>query len=474
MMRLFRKCLGVTLTAVALAACTAPHAAVDPRTLAFPTLRFEIPKSERVQLENGMVVYLLEDHELPLVNVTAYVKTGSIYEPSAKAGLAGITGAVIRSGGTMDIAPEQLDAELEFMASSVESGIGADAGNVAFTTLTKNLDRTLELFGQVLMHPAFREDRVALVRNRTIEALRRENDDPKGIADRELMKALYLGHPLGRVPTIETVKGITRDDLVEFHRRFYRPGAVMLAVAGDFRRDDLLAKLRALFAEWNAAPTDLPKISEPNLNVPPQVLLARKELNQSVIRMGHLGIDKGNPDLYAIRVMDYILGGGFTSRLTTEIRTNQGLAYNVGSRFDVGRSFIGAFIAETETKTGSTAKAISLMRGIIDGMTKAPVTDGELKLAKESIINSFMFGFAKPDAVVNQQLRLEYYGYPAGYLENYRDKIALVGKEDVLRVAKKYLHTDAMVLTVVGDDRKFDQPLSSFGEVTEIKLNSGK
>ena len=186
-------------------------------------------------------------------------------------------------------------------------------------------------------------------------------------------------------------------------------------------------------------------------------------MSQSVIRLGELGIDKNNPDLYALRVMDYILGGGFTSRLTQEIRSNQGLAYNVDSFVDVGRRFTGTFVTETETKSESTVRAITLMRDIIAGMTAAPVSDRELSLARDAITNSFMFGFAKPDVVVNQQARLEFYAYPQGYLENYRDNISRVTKEDVLRVARKYIHPEAMVLMVVGDDKKFDKPLSDLG-----------
>ncbi len=204
------------------------------------------------------------------------------------------------------------------------------------------------------------------------------------------------------------------------------------------------------------------------------MLLARKDIGQSVIRMGDLGIDKNNPDLYAVRIMDYVLGGGFTSRLTQEIRSNQGLAYNVDSHFDIGRQFIGTFVAETETKSQSTIKATNLMRDIIAGMTKAPVTDEELKLAKDFMINSFIFGFTRPDTIVNQRVRLEYFDYPAGYLENYRDNLAKVTKEDVLRVAKKYLHPERMVLVVVGDEKKLDGPLSAFGQVRELKLENGK
>ena len=470
----WKRLLLLAVTILSLSACAAPQKTVDPRTMTFSKLAFEIPKRERVVLKNGMVVYLLEDHELPLVSMTAYVNTGSIYEPAEKAGLAGLTGAVMRSGGTRETPPEKLDAELEFMASAIESSIGADVGNVSLSCLKKNLDPTLSLFADVVMHPAFREDRVALAKNQTIEALRRQNDDAKGVADRELRKALYPNHPLGRYPTIASVKSITRDDMAAFHKRYFHPNNMMLAVAGDFDRKELLAKLEKDFAGWEKEAVDFPAVPQVQQDIKPEVLLAKKEINQSVIRMGHLGIDKNNPDLYAIRVMDYILGGGFTSRLTTEVRSNQGLAYNVDSYFDVGRRFPGIFLAETETKSASTVKAATLMRDIIAGMTKAPVTDDELKLAKDAIINSFIFAFARTDAVVNQQLRLEYYGYPAGYLENYRDNIAKVTKEDVLRVAQKYLHPEEMVLMVVGNEKQFDKPLATLGPVREIKLENGK
>jgi len=474
MMTKWKRLLLMAAAIFSFSACAATQKAVDPRTMTFPKLTFEIPKSERVQLANGMVVYLLEDHELPLVSMTAYINTGSIYEPAEKAGMAGLTGAVMRSGGTKETPPEKLDAELEFMASSIESSIGADVGNVSLSSLKKNLDRTLSLFADVVMHPAFREDRVTLAKNRTIESLRRQNDDAKGVADRELRKALYPNHPLGRYPTIASVKSITRDDMAAFHKRYFHPNTMMLAVAGDFDRKEIVAALEKAFAGWEKVSVDFPAVAPPQQDIKPEVLLAKKEINQSVIRMGHPGIDKNNPDLYAIRVMDYILGGGFTSRLTTEVRSNQGLAYNVDSYFDVGRRFPGIFLAETETKSESTVKAVTLMRDIIAGMTKAPVTDDELKLAKDAIVNSFIFGFARTDAVVNQQLRLEYYGYPAGYLENYRDNISRVTKDDVLRVAQKYLHPERLVIVVVGNEKQFDKPLATLGPVREIKLENGK
>jgi len=446
----------------------------DPRTMTFPPLTFRIPRSERVQLKNGMVVYLLQDHELPIVNLTAYLNAGSIYDPADKVGIASLTGASLRSGGTKATSPDKMDRELEFMASSLESSIGADHANVSLATLTRNLDRTLALFAELMTRPAFDQARVELARMQAIEAIRRQNDDPKAIASRELSRAIYPDHPLSRIPTLASVRAITRDDMIAFQERYFYPANTILAVSGDFDREKLLKNLETLFAGWPNRAASFPAVPEPKEDASAAVLHVQKEVNQSVIRMGHLGIDKSNPDLHAIKVMDYILGGGFTSRLTQEIRSNQGLAYNVDSYFDPGRRFKGPFMAETETKSESTVKAATLLRSIIAGMTLAEVSEKELKLAKDSIINSFIFGFARSDAVVNQQARLEFYGYPAGYLENYRDNIARVTRADVLRVARKYLHPDAMKLVVVGDEKKFDAPLSVFGSVREITLDQVK
>lgn len=446
--------------------------APNPRTMTFPQLKFEIPKDTRFVLDNGMVVHFIEDHELPLVSITAYVGTGSVYDPSGKTGLAGLTGSAMRSGGIGGVAPEKLDEELDFMASSIESGISADSGTVSMSTLRKNLDRTLELYAGVLTRPAFDAARVELAKNQAIEGLRRMNDDPKEVAERELHKAVYAGTPLGNVPTIDEVKSFTRDDMAAFHRRFYRPNNVVLAVSGDVTLPELKEKLSRVFSGWQKGEVSLPPVAAPHEAQQREVLLAKKEVSQSVIRMGHLGIEKGNPDLYALRVMDFILGGnGFNSRLMEEIRAKQGLAYNVASAFDVGRRYPGLFEAETETKAASTAKTISLMLEIIEGMCTEPVSEAELKLAKESMINSFIFGFAKTDVVVNQRARLEFYNYPAGYLENYRDNIAKVTREDVLRVAKKYLHPDRMFIVVAGDPKSFDKPLTLFGQVRELQLN---
>jgi predicted Zn-dependent peptidase len=437
----------------------------------FPPLNFQIPTAERVVLDCGMPVYLLRDTELPIINMTAMVRVGSVYEPTSQTGLSGLVGAVMRSGGAGGLAPEKMDDDLEFMASAVESSIGGDMGTVSLTALKKNFSSTLQIFSNVLLRPDFSDKRVEIARKQTIEALRRQNDDPKDIAGREISKAIYAGHPLGNITTFESISSITRQNLIDFHQRFYRLDNIILAVSGDFDRTVLLKELNATFKpEKNRTALVLPEIPQPKLQFQGEVLYGKKDVNQTVIRMGHLGLTKDSPDIYAVRLMDYILGGSFTSRLTMEIRTNQGLAYSVGSHFDIGRRFIGSFTAETETKAESTGKAITLMKKLISDMTKEPVSDTELTAAREYMINSFMFGFTSPSSIVTQRARLEYYGYPDGYLEQYRDKIAKVTKDEILAAARKYLHPDAFKLVVIGDAAKFDQPLASFGAVRELDL----
>lgn len=443
----------------------------DPRSMTFPALSYQIPKAERVMLDSGIPVFLLRDTELPIINISAMVGTGSVYESAAKSGLAAMTGTVMRSGGAGGVAPEKIDDELEFMASSVESSIGRDMGTVSLSTLSKNFNRTLQLFGDVLLRPDFSLKRIEIARKQMIESLRRQNDDPKEVADRELGKVLYKGHPLGVVPTFASVESITRQDMIDFHKRFFRTDNLIIAVSGDFERNEMIRQLNVLFGKpARLEPLKLANIPQPADNFAQEIIYGKKEASQSVIRMGHLGITKDNPDVYAVRLLDYILGGSFTSRLMMEVRTNQGLAYNVGSHFDVGRRFTGSFIAETETKAETTGKVIGLMKEIIAGITKEPVTDQELSAAKEYIVNSFMFGFTSPASIVTQRARLEFYHYPPDYLEKYRENIAKVSKAEILASARKYLKPDYFKIIVVGDSVKFDKPLSTFGIVENLNL----
>ncbi|RMF91953.1 MAG: insulinase family protein, partial [Nitrospinota bacterium] len=434
-------------------------------------LTFHPPPAERVVLDNGMVIYLLEDHSLPLFRLHALIRTGSIYDPPDKAGVATLTGQVLRDGGTERMDSETLNEELDFIAASLETDIGLEMGSVSLSLLQKDIDVGLAILADVLRRPVFSEDAFLVAKGRLQESIRRENDQAGRLASREFRKQLYAHSPYGRYPTLQSVSRIQRADLQAFHRRYFVPNNLILAIAGDFERAALLQKLQDLFADWAPQQVSFPPL--PEVKPPPtmRVYYIEKEIPQTQIRLGTLGIRRNSPDLFPVRVMNYILGsGGFAARLFRTVRSERGLAYDVGSFFDLFVYQPGPFLAFAETKASSTYAVVSLMREEIDRIRTEPVSDEELAAAKEAIINRFVFAFDSSAEVVMRRALVEYEGLPPDYLETYRERIAAVSKEDVLRVAQKYLQPERMILLLVGNKAAFDKPLEAFGPVTTLSL----
>ena len=447
--------------------------AASPRTMVFSPVEFHPPKAERAVLENGMVLYLLEDHELPLVQINAMIRTGSVYEPADKIGLAGLTGAVMRTGGTASMSGDALDEELEFMAAELGSSIGPDAGIASLDILAKDLDRGLTLFADMLMHPAFPQDKLDLAKQQALESIRRRNDNPAGIASRQFRKRVYgEDHPLARESTVETIGRITRADLVAFHSRDYHPDAVILSLSGDFEKKEMIEKIRRAFAGWPEGRIDRPSLPPVPDAFKPSVNLVEKDISQTHLRIGHLGIRQDDPDYFAVSLLNDILGGGgFRSRLFKTVRTEGGLAYSVGSTFTPGNLEPGMFVAYGETKAGSTYQAISAIEREIQRIRTAPVKEEELRLAKDSFLNSFVFSFSDPAMIVDRQASLEYYGLPADFLERFRDSVVHVTRQEILDVAQKHLQPDGLIVLAVGRPDRFDRPLSGLGILNVIPLD---
>jgi predicted Zn-dependent peptidase len=446
--------------------------AADPRSMTFPNEPFTPPKAERVTLPNGMILYLLEDHELPIVNLTAMIRTGNVYDPPAKIGLAELTGTVIRTGGTASRSGDELDEELEFVGAELTSSIGQDAGWASLNVLTKDLPRGAALFAEMLTRPAFASEKVDLAKKQTIEGIRRRNDQPGSIAAREFNKLLYgPEHPFARESTEATINAVTRDDLVSFHRRYYHPNTLMVAATGDFRRDDLIALLRRSFDGWAAEQVTWPAVPRVVEQRNARVNFVARDVTQTHVRMGWLGIKQSDPDFFALSLLDDILGGqAFTSRLFQEVRTKAGLAYSVGSALVPGRFDRGTIFLYAQTKGESTTQAISSMREQVERFLTSPVSERELTDAKQAFLNSFVFSFSSPAQITNRQMALEYYGLPADFLERFRSNVERVTARDLLRVARRHLALDRLVILAVGDDRTFDQPLAKFGAVRVIEL----
>lgn len=442
----------------------------DLRTMQSAPLVFSIPQAERIVLRNGITVYLLQDHELPLVTVTAMIRGGSLDDPKDKKGLAALFGSQLRLGGSGDKKTDSLDAELEAMASTVTSSFGASRGTVTLTCLSWNLEQTFRMFSDILFKPLFEPESFKKAQQRAIAAQKADRSDLKRRADRELYRALYRNQPLGEEPTTTTLSAITRDDLLTFHRRIIRPSNMIITASGDFNRAELLTLLEQISVDVGVEAVPPPAIVIPSPYPDKRTIFhIPRKTGLSVIRIGQLSISKDDPDLHALKVLNTILGNGLTSRLVIEIRTNHGLAYSVRSSLNEGQGYQGSFTVATEVKAETTAKVIRLILAILERIRTEPVSAAELETAKQTLINSFMFGFQSPDSTVTSRAQMEFYHYPKNYLEDYRQKISAITNADILRVAKKHLRPETMHLVVIGDANRFDQPLSRFGKVVTLK-----
>lgn len=446
--------------------------ATDWKKIQAPPLHpFHPQQPRRVELANGMVIFLQEDHELPLIRGTARIRGGSQLEPADKIGLVDIYGQVWRTGGTKSQTGDQLDDYLEAHAAKVETDGGPDFTTATWDCLKDNFDDVFSVFVEILREPEFRGDKLPLAKNQMNTSISRRNDQPFAIAFREAAKLVYgADSPYARVPEYATVAAVTRDDLLNWHKTYVHPNNIILGVVGDFDSSKMEAKLREAFGSWPKGEA-APKI-EASFNGPkPGIYFVPKDdVTASTVQMVDLGTRRDNPDYYAIDVFNEFFGGGFSSRLFSNIRSKKGLAYTVGggigTDFDhpaISRLFLG-------TKSKTTAAALDAFNAELDALKTNPATPEELTKAKEAILNSFVFRFDSKEKVLGERITYEFYGYPPDFLERYRVGIEKVTLDDVKRVADKYIHKNQFAVLVVGKASDFDRPLSSYGPVTTLDI----
>ncbi|MGH9789460.1 MAG: M16 family metallopeptidase [Candidatus Acidiferrales bacterium] len=464
----------LVLAAFALAFALPAAAQTNYKKLKYPPLKdLALPQVERVELPNGLVLYLVEDHTLPKVEGYALIRTGARFDPAEKVGLADIVGDVMRTGGTTSRKGEEIDRLLENVGASVETGVGTTAGIASLFTLKEHLPLTLEILADLLRNPAFPEDRIelAMVQQRT--AIARRNDDVGGIAGREFAKLLYgADSPYARHTEYQTLQNIKRDDLFYFHLTYYHPNQVILGLWGDFDKVEVKKLVEQHFGSWQRQEMDIPPAPAAKAGAEPGVYFIQKDdVNQTNIRMGHLGGRFDDPDFYALNVMSEILGGGFTSRLFRRVRSDLGLAYAVGAAWGAQYDYNGGFFVRCDTKSETTVKATQEILQELRRITQEPVTPEELKVAKESILNSFVFNFDTTGEIVRRLMTYEYYGYPRDFLDTFKANIEKVTADDVLRAARARLQPDKLVILAVGRHEDFDQPLSALGEVRDVNIS---
>jgi zinc protease len=455
---------------------TATRTAAIPsyKDLKYPALRpIQIPTVETYTLPNGMKIYLLEDHELPVVNGTALVRTGNLFDPPDKVGLAGLTGTLIRLGGTRAKTGDQLDQQLENMAASVESSIGETSGSVSFSSLKENTDEVLAIFKDVLTAPEFRQDKIDFAKTQVRSSIARRNDNASGIAQREFADIVYgKDTPYGWREEYATIDRINRADLQGFFRRYFFPANVMLAVYGDFDAAAMKAKLDKLFADWTVTQPlvpAFPKVS--NQPAAGTYLAVKKDVTQTFFAMGQLGGELRDKDFPALQIMADILGGGFQSRLVERIRTKMGDAYDISADWGAAYDHPGLFEISGSTKSLSTVETVKAIQEEVDRIRTAEVSDDELKTAKDTALNSMVFAYDTKAKTLNRLLTYEYFGYPKDFILQYQKALAAVTRADVLRVAKEHLDPARFTVVAVGNPQDFGTPLDALGRpVTPIDL----
>jgi zinc protease len=454
--------------AIGLAALTAHAQSPEPwKQIPIPPLHaFKPTEPKRIELPNGLVLFLQPDHELPFIGGTILIRGGSRDEPANKIGLVGLYGDTWRTSGTATADGDTLDDRLEAKAATLETSGGTALTTVTWSSLKGDFDSVFASTIDLLLHPAFKADKLSLARMQIEAGISRRNDDASGIAAREAAMLVYgAASPYGREPEYATVDAVTVADLKAWHDATVIPNGMIVAVSGDFDPAAMEAKLRAAFGP-------LPRgklLHEPKFDFPgpkPGVYFVDKS---NVAILG-LGTERSNPDLYALSVMNEIFAGGFGSRLFQNVRTKLGLAYAVGGSYGASYDHPGVFEVSASTKSATTVATAQAMLDEIKRLKTVPPTPDELRKAKEEQLNSFIFRYDSPDKTLNEQVTLAFFGYPKDFLEKYKTGIESVTADDVSRVANKYIDPAKLAVLVVGNKSQMTPPVSTLGPVKDLDI----
>jgi zinc protease len=439
--------------------------------LTFPALpAIQLPDYERYQLDNGITVYLIEDHELPLVGGTALFRTGDRFEPADKVGLASITAQVMRNGGTVQYPSDQFNQIVEDKAAFIEAGIYTTSGRVGFGGLSEDLPTVFGLFTDLIRNPSFPQAQLDLAKTQVKGGIARRNDDPEDIAGRELLKLIYgENSPYARTTEYSTLENINREDLVDFYQKSFHPETMILGIVGDFNRQEMKALIAEKLGDWKptqkAVIPPLPKVSQ--VNSGGIFMVDQPQLTQSYVEMGHLGGLLDDPNYPELTVMDGVLGG-FGGRLFNNVRSRQGLAYSVYGNWGVSYDYPGIFNAGGQTRSETTVAFIQGVKTELERLQKEPIKPEELAYAKESTLNSFIFNFEDPGQTLWRLMQYEYYGYPKDFIFDYQRQVEATTIADVQRVAQQYLKPENLVILVVGNQKMINPPLSSLDGQSKI------
>ena len=437
-----------------------------------PLHAFKPAQPKRIELSNGLVIFLQEDHELPFIDGSIVIRGGSREVPAAKTGLTSMYGEAWRTSGTATKSGDALDTELAQKAASIETGGGLASTSLGWGSFKQDFDSVFGEAVDLLLHPAFKADKLQIAQRQMATGISRRNDDPDSIASRESNILVYgKDSPYAREAEYATIGAVTLDDLKSWHDRTVVPNGMIVSVEGDFDSATMESKLRKAFEPLpRGTVIDSPKVDFAGPT--PGVYFADKEdVNQSTVEIVGLGTLRNNPDYYALSVMNEIFSGGFGSRVFQYVRTKLGLAYAVGGAYGSTYDHPGVFRSSAATKSVSSVAATQAILEEIGRLKTNPPTPEEMRKAKDQVKNSFIFNYDTPEKTLNEQVLLAFYGYPPDFLEKYQAGIEKVTAADVTRVANKYVDVSKLAILVVGNKSEIKPPLSTLGKVTDLDIS---
>ncbi len=428
-----------------------------------PDPKLTLPPIEKTKLANGMEIWMVDHRELPLVAMNMVFRTGSVDEPATRTGVAGMASSLLDDGTTTRSAAD-IANQLQAIGANIGSGSGFDSTNVTLNTLSKNLDKAIDIYADVIRNPSFPANEVESLRARSLVGLKQQRSNPNAIGATVFNKVLYGGHPYGRSDTEATVKAITRDDLITYYNATYRPNNAVLIVVGSFDKAGLKAKLESAFAAWK--PGDIGHNDLPQAEPPAKTgiyLVDRPNAAQSVVGIGQPGISRSHPDYFKVLLMNSILGGGITARISMNLREDKGYTYGANSSFAFRRG-PGPFRAGGDMQTAVTKESVwELMKEIKGVRGEIPITQKELDYYKQRLIRLTPSGFETPNAISNQLASLVTYDLPPGYFNEYIQRVNAVTLDDVNYAAKHYLDPAKMAIVIVGDRKLIEPKLAELG-----------
>ncbi len=453
-MKYFQSAIRLGMALMVAAVAVAAPLPERPEGIVFQPLQFDPPHPAdyRQELASGVPVYLAPSAELPLVTITLSFNGGDYLDDPRSVGLARMTAAMMRRGGTAERSAEELDERFDFLAANVMVGSGGTQSVATLNTLTSTLDEAFALFMEMVRTPGFQEDKIGVYRAEALEQMKQRNDDAQNILNREWASLMFgEDHFEARQPTERNINSITRDDLRAFHAKVFQPGNLMIGVTGDFDPRAMLDRLERAVSGWERGE----RMPDPPAPAAPErvgVYHVEKDIPQGKVNIGHRGVTRDHPDFIPLMVMNDILGGGgFTSRLVSRVRSDEGLAYSVGSGLSTPVWYPGQFRASFQSKNSTVALAAKIIMEEINRIRTEPVSAQELETSKNSFIETFPRRFESRQAIIGTFIDDEWTGRDRDYWETYREKVNAVTAEDVLRVAKEHLRPDRVVIMVVGN-----------------------